>query len=186
MARADRFALRIPDAYAQSVRWRRRRAGRIDGGTRGVPRLGWCCLPRPPGARRHRSTRRRGGPGGPAESLGDVGRAPDARRARACRAQPRRLAPRRCRLGRRRRVDRRRRDPPRAGRSYRQDRESWRARLRQYQAARQVPVLLGDGWLGLDDEGEARTQPGPTLRAGRCLRCHVRRPPSYTSLRIPG
>ncbi|MGH3196497.1 MAG: hypothetical protein ACRDNT_11305, partial [Streptosporangiaceae bacterium] len=31
MARADRFALRIPDAYAGSVRWRRRRAGRIDG-----------------------------------------------------------------------------------------------------------------------------------------------------------
>ena len=31
MARADRIALRIPDAYADSVRWRRRRAGRIDG-----------------------------------------------------------------------------------------------------------------------------------------------------------
>ena len=30
MARADRFALRIPDRYRQSVRWRRRRAGRID------------------------------------------------------------------------------------------------------------------------------------------------------------
>src|SRR4029077_7357900 len=28
---ADRIALRIPDAYADSVRWRRRRAGRIDG-----------------------------------------------------------------------------------------------------------------------------------------------------------
>src|ERR1700759_3712218 len=31
MPRADRFALRIPDAYAGSVRGRRRRAGRIDG-----------------------------------------------------------------------------------------------------------------------------------------------------------
>jgi hypothetical protein len=31
MARADRYALRIPDRYADSVRWRRRRAGRIDG-----------------------------------------------------------------------------------------------------------------------------------------------------------
>jgi hypothetical protein len=31
MARPDRIALRIPDAYADSVRWRRRRAGRIDG-----------------------------------------------------------------------------------------------------------------------------------------------------------
>src|SRR5689334_13332102 len=31
MTRADRFGLRIPDRYAGSVRWRRRRAGRIDG-----------------------------------------------------------------------------------------------------------------------------------------------------------
>jgi len=31
MARADRIALRIPDAYAARVRWRRRRAGRIGG-----------------------------------------------------------------------------------------------------------------------------------------------------------
>jgi len=31
MARADRYQLRIPDAYAERVRWRRRRAGRIDG-----------------------------------------------------------------------------------------------------------------------------------------------------------
>ncbi len=31
MARADRFALRIPDRYRESVRWRRRRTGRIDG-----------------------------------------------------------------------------------------------------------------------------------------------------------
>ena len=30
LARADRYALRIPDRYAGSVRWRRRRAGRID------------------------------------------------------------------------------------------------------------------------------------------------------------
>jgi hypothetical protein len=30
LARADRYALRIPDRYADSVRWRHRRAGRID------------------------------------------------------------------------------------------------------------------------------------------------------------
>jgi hypothetical protein len=30
LARADRYALRIPGRYADSVRWRRRRAGRID------------------------------------------------------------------------------------------------------------------------------------------------------------
>jgi hypothetical protein len=29
MARADRYQLRIPAAYAESVRWRRRRAGRV-------------------------------------------------------------------------------------------------------------------------------------------------------------
>ena len=31
LARADRYRLRIPAAYARVVRWRRRRAGRIDG-----------------------------------------------------------------------------------------------------------------------------------------------------------
>ena len=30
MARADRYQLRIPDRYADSVRWRRRRAGRVE------------------------------------------------------------------------------------------------------------------------------------------------------------
>ena len=30
LARADRYALRIPDRYVGSVRWRRRRAGRIE------------------------------------------------------------------------------------------------------------------------------------------------------------
>src|SRR5690242_1814208 len=30
MARADRYMLRIPDRYTGSVRWRRRRAGRVD------------------------------------------------------------------------------------------------------------------------------------------------------------
>lgn len=40
MARADRFALRIPDRYADSVRWRRRRAGRIELGAIPIPRPG--------------------------------------------------------------------------------------------------------------------------------------------------
>ena len=30
LARADRYVLRIPDRYADSVRWRRRRAGRVE------------------------------------------------------------------------------------------------------------------------------------------------------------
>jgi hypothetical protein len=37
---------------------------------------------------------------------------------------------------------------------YRQDREGWRARLRQYQAAWHRPVTERDGWLSLDDPGE--------------------------------
>jgi hypothetical protein len=34
---------------------------------------------------------------------------------------------------------------------YRKDRESWRARLRQYQGARRRPVSERDGWWSLDD-----------------------------------
>ncbi len=37
---------------------------------------------------------------------------------------------------------------------YRQDRESWRARLRQYQGARHRPVSERDGWWSLDDPDE--------------------------------
>ena len=37
---------------------------------------------------------------------------------------------------------------------YKQDRESWRARLRKYQAARHRPVNERDGWSRLDDPDE--------------------------------
>jgi hypothetical protein len=37
---------------------------------------------------------------------------------------------------------------------YKQDRQSWRARLRQYQAARHRPVNERDGWWSLDDPDE--------------------------------
>ena len=37
---------------------------------------------------------------------------------------------------------------------YKQDRESWRARLRTYQGARQLPVSTRDGWWSLDDGDE--------------------------------
>ena len=37
---------------------------------------------------------------------------------------------------------------------YKQHREGWRARLRQYASARNAPVTPGDGWLGLDDEDD--------------------------------
>ena len=154
MARADRYQLRIPDRYAGSVRWRRRRAGRVDaihpvflvlGGTAGlvyqvlgpdevrgaeVARAARLSASATSVALRvlaeHGLAER--GPGGwrrGAVALDDVAESTGA-------------------AGLQREREER----------YRKDRESWRARLREYQAARQVPVLSGDGWLGLDDEDE--------------------------------
>jgi hypothetical protein len=80
---------------------------------------------------------RRGGPGGPAVRVGDAGRAAGARRARPRRAGPARLTCNRERAER-----------------YRQDRGSWRARLRQYASARNALVTPGDGWWPLDDEDD--------------------------------
>jgi hypothetical protein len=37
---------------------------------------------------------------------------------------------------------------------YQQDRESWRARLRHYQGARQLSTSARDGWWSLDDGDE--------------------------------
>ena len=154
MARADRYQLRIPDRYAGSVRWRRRRAGRVEaihpvflvlGGAAG---LVYEAL-------------------GPDEARG----AEVARTARlsasAVSAALRVLAEHGLAehgLGGWRRgaaapadvaestgaadLQRERED------RYRQDRESWRARLRQYQGARSLPVTSRDGWWPLDDEDE--------------------------------
>ena len=154
MARADRYALRIPDRYADSVRWRRRRPGRAEaihpvflvlGGTAG---LVYQVLRSDEvrGAEVARTTRLSAsatssalrvlaehglaehGPAGwrrGAVALADVAESTGAAGLQRDREQ-----------------------------RYRKDRESWRARLREYQAARQVPVMSGDGWLGLDDEAE--------------------------------
>ncbi len=145
LARADRYSLRIPDRYADSVRWRRRRAGRIEaahpaflalGGTaalvyqvldqaeaRGAEVATSAALQLLAG---HGLAER--GPGGwrrgPA-ALADVAEstgAADLHREREER--------------------------------YKQDRESWRARLRQYAGARQVTTSARDGWLSLDDRDE--------------------------------
>ena len=154
LARADRYALRIPDRYAGSVRWRRRRAGRVEaihpaflvlGGTAGLiyQSLG----PEPTrGAEVARTARLSAsaaaaalrvlaehglaerGPGGwrcGAVALADVAEATGAADLQAEREA-----------------------------RYRQDRESWRARLRQYQGARRLPVTSRDGWWPLDDEDE--------------------------------
>jgi hypothetical protein len=55
LARADRYQLRIPDRYADSVRWRRRRAGRIEAiHPVFLVLASWCRRP----GRRRRSDRR--------------------------------------------------------------------------------------------------------------------------------
>jgi DNA-binding transcriptional ArsR family regulator len=153
-ARADRYQLRIPAAYAESVRWRRRRASRVDaihpaflvlGGTAGLVHqvldgTGACGAEVARAARlspsavssalrtlaEHGLAER--GPGGwrrgPA-SLDDVATSTGAADLHRERAE-----------------------------RYKQDRESWRARLAQYQAARHRPTSERDGWLSLDDPDE--------------------------------
>jgi hypothetical protein len=154
MARADRFALRIPDRYAESVRWRRRRAGRIDGV--------------------HPAFLTLGGPAFLVHQVLDGTEARGAEVARAARLSPsatsaalRVLAEHG--LAVRGRGGWCRGDADldevatstgagdlhreRAGR-YKRDRESWRARLAQYASARAAAVAPDDGWLGLGDEDE--------------------------------
>jgi hypothetical protein len=151
MARADRYQLRIPDRYADSVRWRRLRAGRIDaihpvflvlGGTAGlvyqvlsaeaVRGAEVARMARLPASTTSDALRRLAehglaerGPGG--WRRGPVALADVAESTGAADVQ-------------RERAER-----------YRQDRESWRARLRQYAGARVDPR---DGWLSLDDGDE--------------------------------
>jgi DNA-binding transcriptional ArsR family regulator len=153
-ARADRYQLRIPAAYADSVRWRRRHAGRVEAAHPAFLVLG-----------------------GTAALTYQVLDAADARGAEVARAA--RLSPSAVSAALRILAEhglaehgRRgwRRGPSvlddvaeaagaaelhreRAER-YERDRESWRARLRQYASARRALVAPGDGWLGLDDEDE--------------------------------
>jgi hypothetical protein len=153
-ARADRYQLRIPAAYTESVRWRRRRAGRIDG--------------------IHPAFLVLGGVAGLVHQVLDGTEARGAEVARAARLSPsatsaalRVLAEHglaeRGRGGWRRgdvsldevatstgAADLQREREAR----YRKDRESWRARLRQYQAAWHQPVNERDGWLSLDEPDE--------------------------------
>jgi hypothetical protein len=154
LARADRYQLRIPDRYAESVRWRRRRAGRIEaihpaflvlGGTAGLVygELGEAFV-RGAGLARdarlsasavsaalrvlaeHGLAER--GPGG--WRRGPVGLGDAAEATGAADLQRERQA------------------------RYDHDRDSWRARLRQYQSAHHVPTSARDGWVSLDDADE--------------------------------
>ena len=154
LARADRYALRIPGRYAESVQWRRRRAGRIEaahpafltlGGTsalvyqvldqeeaRGAEVARAARLSASATSAALRVLAEHGladrGPGG--WRRGVVALADVAESTGAAGLQREREA------------------------RYKQDREDWRARLRQYQGRRQVPVTPRDGWWPLDDEDE--------------------------------
>ena len=154
MARADRYALRIPDRYANSVRWRRRRAGRIDAVHPVFLALGSSaalvyqaldqCEARAAGVAR-------------------AARLSASATSAALRALAGHGLAERTRRGWRRggadldavaeatgAADLHRERAER----YRQDREGWRARLRAYQGARQVLTSARDGWWPLDDEDE--------------------------------
>jgi len=153
-ARADRYQLRIPDAYADSVRWRRRRAGRIEAVhpaflvLGGAAALTYQALGADParGAEVARAARLSAsatsaalrvlaghglaerGPGG--WKRGPVDLDDVAKSTGAADIQQEREA------------------------RYKQDRESWRARLRQYASARNKSASPGDGWWSADDEDE--------------------------------
>jgi DNA-binding transcriptional ArsR family regulator len=154
MARADRYQIRIPDRYAESVRWRRRRAGRIDG--------------------IHPAFLVLGGTAGLVHQVLGADHARGAEVARAARLSPSATSAALRVLAEHGLAERSpggwRRGPAsldevatstgaadlhreRAER-YREDRESWRARLRQYQAARHRPVNECDGWWSLEDADE--------------------------------
>ena len=154
LARGDRYQLRIPGRYAESVRWRRRRAGRIE-----AARPVFLIL---------------GGVAALVYQVLDANEARGAEVARSARLSPSAvsvalrvlaehgLAERGCRGWRRGPADldavaesigaadlhRERAE------RYKRDRESWRARLRMYQGARQRPVVTSDGWASLEDEDE--------------------------------
>ena len=154
LARADRYALRIPDRYADSVRWRRRRVGRVEAAhpaflvLGGPAALAYEALGPDParGAEVARAARLSASAvsaalrvlaehGLAARGLGGwrrgpVGLADVAESTGAADLQREREA------------------------RYKRDRESWRARLRMYVSARNAVVTPRDGWLGLDDEDE--------------------------------
>ena len=154
MARANRVALRIPDAYADSVRWRRRRAGRING--------------------IHPAFLVLGGTAGLVHQVLDGTEARGAEVARAARLSPSATSAALRVLAEHGLAERGRGGWRRGGASldevatstgaaelhreraerYKKDRESWRARLARYASARNAIVAPRDGWWPLDDESE--------------------------------
>lgn len=154
LARADRYALRIPDRYADSVRWRRRRAGRIDAVHPVFLVLGGAA------ALTYQALDQAGARGA---EVARAARLSASATSAALRALAEHGLAERARRGWRRggadldevaesigAADLHRERAER----YREDRQGWRARLRQYQAVRNAVVAPADGWLGLDDEDE--------------------------------
>jgi DNA-binding transcriptional ArsR family regulator len=153
-ARADRYQLRIPAAYAESVRWRRRRAGRVDA--------------------IHPAFLVLGGTAGLVHQVLDGTEARGAEVARAARLSPSAVSSALRTLAEHGLAERGpggwRRGPAslddvatstgaadlhrKRAERYKQDRESWRARLAQYQAVRYRSAGERDGWLSLDDPDE--------------------------------
>jgi len=154
LGRADRYQLRIPQAYADSVRWRRRRAGRVEavhpvflrlGGTtalayqalgqlevRGAEVARAAAVSSSAASAALRVLAEHGlanrGPGGwrrGAVGLDDVAESTGAAEIHRERAE-----------------------------RYKQDREDWQGTLRKYQGRKALPVTASDGWLSLDDEDE--------------------------------
>jgi hypothetical protein len=154
MARADRIALRIPDAYVGSVRWRRRRAGRIDGV--------------------HAAFLVLGGAAFLVHQVLDASEARGAEVARAARLSPSATSAALRVLAEHGLAERGRGGWRRGGADldevatstgaadlhreraerYKQDRQSWRARLLQYASARNAVVAPGDGFWPMDDDDE--------------------------------
>jgi DNA-binding transcriptional ArsR family regulator len=153
-ARADRYQLRIPAAYAASVRWRRRHAGRADAA--------------------HPAFLVLGGTAALVYQVLDAAEARGAEVARAARLSPSAVSSALRVLAEHGLAEHGRRGWRRGpavldhvaevtgaadlhrerAERYRQDRENWRARLRQYQGARHRPVSERDGWWSLDDPAE--------------------------------
>jgi hypothetical protein len=154
MARADRYVLRIPDRYADSVRWRRRRAGRIEAAHHvflvlgGASALVYQVLDQVEARGAEVARAARLSTSATSAALRVLAEHGLAERGRGgWRRGPALLADVAEAIGaadlQRERAER-----------YQQDRESWRARLRQYQGARQLPASARDGWWSLDDGDE--------------------------------
>jgi hypothetical protein len=153
-ARADRYQLRIPACYADSARWRRRHAGRVDAA--------------------HPAFLVLGGTAALAYQVLDSAEARGAEVARSARLSPSATSAALRILAEHGLAERGRHGWRRGpavlddiaestgavdihqerAKRYQQDRASWRARLRQYAGARSALVAPGDGWLGLDDEDD--------------------------------